>query len=94
MNENKYERGINITVRDLKDILEGLPDDMEVITTVTPEDNSNYVISFKHVRTAGILSNPYEPKPVLCIAPTESGTDMYALIEGTYGDTKCEKLLF
>lgn len=94
MSENNYERGINITVRDLKEILEGLPDDMEVITTVTPEDDSNYIVSFKRVRTAGILSNPCEQRPALCFAPSENGADMYTLIDSLHGDTTCEKLLF
>ena len=94
MSENNYERGINITVRDMKEILKGLPDDMEVITTVTPEDDSNYIISFKHVRTAGILSNMYEPKPALCLAPSKDGADMYTLMDIMRGDTTCEKLLF
>lgn len=41
-----YERGINVTVRDLMDCLEGLPDDMDVIVTVVTEDNGNNILGF------------------------------------------------
>ena len=89
-----YERGINITVRDLKDILKDLPDDMEVVSTVTPEDDTNNILAFIRIRTAGILSNPYEENKVLCLAPSTGGLDMFSLIKKLNGDTKCEKQLF
>ena len=51
---------INLTVGDLKDSIKDLPDDMDVIIPVTIEDDANYIVSFRHVRTLGILSNKYE----------------------------------
>lgn len=89
-----YERGINITVRDLKDILKDLPDDMDVIVTRTPEDDPNYILGFCHLRTAGILENPYEEKPALCLAYPTGGLDMSSLIRNLNGDTSCKKVLF
>lgn len=92
--EKNYDRGINLTVRDLRDCLEGLPDDMDVIITITPEDDPNYILGFNHIRTAGILSNHYEPKSALCLAPSSGGLDMFSLIDRLHGDTTCEKQLF
>ena len=89
-----YERGINVTVRDLMDCLEGLPDDMDVIVTVVTEDNGNNILGFRHVRTVGILENPYEEKPALCLAPSEGGADMYTLMNINKSDTICKKGLF
>lgn len=89
-----YEHGINITVRDLKDILKGLPDDMNIIVTSTPEDDPNYISSFMHLTTAGVLKNPYEEKPALCLAPSTDGLDIKSLLDKNGSDTECMKLLF
>ena len=93
-----YERGINVTVRDLRDCLEGLPDDMDVIIPVCEESDSNNILGFRHVRTIGILENVYEPKPAFCMAASENGADMYSLIgrnlDKSTRNTKCTKLLF
>lgn len=89
-----YEPGMDMTVRDLKAALKDLPDDMEVIVTAYAEDDANYIFGFRHVRTAGILKNPYEDKPALCLAPAMDGADMESLIENMHSDTNCEKVLF
>ena len=90
----EYECGINLTVRDLKECLKDLPDDMDVIVTVAPENEPNSVLGFKYVRTIGTLVNPYEAKPALCLAPTTDGLDMYGLMDRMHGATTVEKLLF
>ena len=89
-----YEPGMNMTVRDLKAALKNLPDDMEVIVTSTPEDDPNYISGFRHIRTAGLLKNPYEEDIALCIAPSMHGLDMESLLENIHSDTTCEKVLF
>lgn len=86
---------MNMTVKDLKAALKGLPDDMDVIVTTHDPHDANYIFGFKHIRTAGILSNEYEPEHALCLAPTEHGIDICTLLrDNGRGDTKCEKVLF
>ena len=67
---------INLTVGDLKDMIKDLPDDMDVIIPVTIEDDANYIVSFRHVRTLGVLSNKYEEKPALCLNGAQDGVDI------------------
>jgi len=85
---------INMTVKDLRDILKELPDDMDVIIPVVDEDDANYIVSFRHVRTAGILKHHYVPEPALCISTSADGVDMHTLIKLFNGDVTCEKVLF
>ena len=47
-------------VKDLKNILNGLPDDMPIIIPVIDEDDTNHIYGFRRVRTAGILECDYE----------------------------------
>lgn len=88
------EHGINMTVGDLKAVLKGLPDDMDVIITSTPENDPNYISGFRHIRTAGLLKNPYEDDIALCIAPSMHGLDIESLLHNVHSDTTCEKILF
>lgn len=60
----------NMRVKDLKAILEGLPDDMLVIIPVVDEEDVNHIFGFRKVRTAGILEDEDEAegeRKVLCI---------------------------
>ena len=89
-----YERGINVTVRDLKDCLEGLPDDMDVIIALCDERDANVILGYRHIRTIGILENKYEEKPALCLAASHDGADMYTLMGLNKSDTSVVKMLF
>lgn len=89
-----YERGINVTVRDLRECLEGLPDDMDVIIPVCDENNENNILGFRHARTIGILEHPVEPEPAFCIAISRDGADMYTLIKLNDKGVICKKVLF
>lgn len=89
-----YERGINVNVRDLRDCLEGLPDDMNVIIAVCDEHDANVILGYRHVRTIGLLENKYEEKPAFCVAASSGGADMYSLMELNRSDTICIKNLF
>ena len=50
--KNEYQ---NMHVKDLKKILNELPDDMPIIIPVIDEDDANYIYGFRYVRTAGRL---------------------------------------
>lgn len=91
---DNYERGMNVNVRDLRDCLEGLPDDMDVIIPVFDEHDENIIVGFRHMRTVGLLENQYEPKLALCLATARNGADMYSLMNYNKLNTKCVKGLF
>lgn len=93
--KTEYERGINVTVRDLKECLKDLPDDMDVIIPVHVEGDENKILGFRHARTAGLLATPTEEKPALCIATARDGADMYSLMRINAGrETSCIYQLF
>ena len=85
---------INLTVGDLKDRIKDLPDDMDVIIPVTIEDDANYIVSFRHVRTLGVLSNKYEEKPALCLNCAQDGVDIETQLNLNKLSTTCDKVLF
>lgn len=90
-----YEIGMNVTVRDLKDMLDGLPDDMEVIVPITNEHDPNNLFGFNRIRTAGILKSPMEPDMALCLAPSLGGLDIFSLVNNSKNVVaKVEKMLF
>lgn len=86
---------INMTVGDLKAILNELPGDMSIIIPVIDEDDANNIFAFRHVRTAGILYDEYEEKGdqrVLCLNAAADGADISTQIKSR--DVICEKVLF
>ena len=90
-----YERGMNVTVRDLKDILKDLPDEMEVIVPITNAYNPNDVFGFYRIRTAGVLKSPAEQDMALCLAPSLGGWDIYSLVNNSKNvAATVEKMLF
>lgn len=90
----KYERGINLKVRDLKDCLKDLPDDMNVIIPVCSIGDENVILGFRHARTVGLLENRYEKEPALCVATARDGADLYSLMNFNKRTSTCTKLLF
>lgn len=58
----------NLTVKDLKNTINDLPDDMILVIPVIDEDDSNIIHGFRIARTAAILKCESEnPDTVLCI---------------------------
>lgn len=85
---------VNLTVGKLKEILNDLPDDMEVIVPDYPNvKNPNVIDSFRYLRSAGILNNDYVSKPALCLAATIYGKNIKQLLDENKLDTWCDKLL-
>lgn len=92
---------INLTVKHLKEIIEKLPDEMNVVIPVIDEDDSNRIYGFRFVRTAGILTDLMLPddnieKNVLCINTASEGGRITSQLNGNgYGsDIYCKTLLF
>ena len=76
---NEYQ---NMRVKDLKRILEQLPDDMAVIIPVIDEEDANHIYGFRHVRTAGVLiSEGEQDREVLCL---NAAADCYDIADQVY----------
>lgn len=55
MNEHYIKNGYqNMLVKDLKKILNDLPDDMPIVIPVINEYDANYIYGFRYVRTAQV----------------------------------------
>ena len=85
---------VDMKVKDLKAILNELPDDMDVIIPVIGPDDANHISGFRHVRTAGILQCMDEDD-ALCINAADYGVDIYSQVnayDGRY--IACKRVLF
>ena len=91
-------------VRDLRDILDEVPDDMLVVIPVVDEDNVSRIFGFRKVRTAGVLENECEQegeRKVLCLNGAMRGQDIadqvyfsgrdVGVVEVLYGKSEYEK---
>lgn len=92
---NKNNKQQNMHVKDLKKILNELPDDMPIIIPVIDEDDSNHIYGFRYVRTAGELICEYEREPeVLCLSTGTDGQNIADQIHFSGRDVGVKKILF
>lgn len=85
----------NMRVKDLKDILSQLPDDMPVIIPVIDEDDCNRMFGFRYVRTAGELAcDGEQDREVLCLNAAADGKDIADQIYLSGRDVSVNKILF
>lgn len=82
---------INMKVKNLKEIVNQLPDDMDVIIPVISEDDANCIWAFRHVRTAGVLESDGE-QPALCLNAAADGLDISSQVKKS--DVICTRLMF
>lgn len=98
-NTNYYDF---MTVKDLKDILSKLPDEMLVVIPVVDEDDANKIYAFRKVRTAGILEcDSEECSKVICLNCAADGQDIadqvwfskldVSVLDILYGETKYDR---
>ncbi len=89
---NEYQ---NMYVKDLKKILNELPDDMPVIIPVIDEEDANHIYGFRHVRTAGVLiSDGEQDREVLCINAAADGQDIADQVYFSGRDVGVKNVLF
>lgn len=89
---NEYQ---NMRVKDLKRILEQLPDDMPIIIPVNDEDDANYIYAFRYVRTAGVLTSESErDREVLCLNAAKDGQDIADQVHFSGKDVGVKNVLF
>ena len=65
----------NMTVKELKEVLNECPDNMPVIIPVIDEDDVNHIYGFRHVRTVGVLMCNGE-EDACCLNTAEDGQDI------------------
>lgn len=86
---------INMRVKDLKHILEQLPDDMAVIIPVIDEEDVNHIYGFRHVRTAGVLISEGErDREVLCLNAAADMKDIADQVHLSGKDVAVKEILF
>ena len=86
---------INMRIKDLKHILEQLPDDMAVIIPVINEEDANHIYGFRHVRTAGVLiSEDEQDREVLCLNAAADGQDIADQVYFSGRDVGVKEVLF
>lgn len=89
---NAYQ---NMRVKDLKRILEQLPDDMAVIIPAIDEEDANHIYGFRHVRTAGILiSEGEQDREVLCLNAAADMMDIADQVHFSGRDVGVKEILF
>ena len=89
---NTYQ---NMRVKDLKRILEQLPDDMAVTIPVIDEEDANHIYGFRHVRTAGVLiSEGEQDREVLCLNTAADMKDIADQVYFSGRDVGVKKILF
>ena len=83
----------NMYVKDLKKILNELPDDMPIIIPVIDEDDANHIYCFRHVRTAGVLAS-YGEENACCLNAAADGQDIADQVHFSNKDVSVESILF
>ena len=83
----------NMYVKDLKKILNELPDDMPIIIPVINEDDANHIYGFRHVRTAGVLES-YGEDNACCLNAAADGQDIADQVHFSGRDVGVKSILF
>lgn len=87
--KNEYQ---NMRVKDLKKILNELPDDMPIIIPVIDEDDANRIYGFRHVRTVGVLAS-YGEEDACCLNSAD-GQDIADQVHFSGKDVGVKNILF
>ena len=88
---------IDMRVKDLKKILDGLSDEMIVVIPVIDEDDANHIYGFRKVRTAGILVDEYsdeDEREVICLNAAADEQDIADQIHFSGRDVSVKEILF
>ena len=87
---DKYK---NMYVKDLKKILNKLPDDMPIIIPVIDEDDANHIYCFRHIRTAGVLAS-YGEEDACCLNAAADWQDIADQVHFSDIDVSVKSILF
>lgn len=85
----------DMRVRDLKEIINNLPDDMIVIIPIIGEDDVNKLFGFRKVRTAGVLEcSSEEDREALCLNGACDGQDIADQVHFSGKDVGVKEVLY
>ena len=87
----------DMKIKDLKNLIDKLPDDMLVIIPVIDEDDANHIYGFRKVRTAGILVDEYADKnemEVLCLNAAADEQDIADQVHFSGKEVGVKEILF
>ena len=85
----------DMRIKDLKDIINNLPDDMIVVMPVIDEDDANYIYGFRKVRTAGVLvCEGEEDREALCLNAAADDHDIADQVHFSGKDVSVKDILF
>lgn len=85
----------DMKVKDLKEIIKDLPDEMLVIIPVIDEDDANRIYGFRKVRTAGILNcEGEEDRDAFCLNAAAGGQDIADQVHFSGKDVAVEEVLY
>lgn len=91
--EKKRKCMKNMTVKDLKEILNECPDNMPVIIPVIDEDDANHIYGFRHVKTVGILTSDGE-EDACCLNAAADEQDIADQVHFSGRDVGVKSILF
>ena len=85
---------MDLRIRDIKNIIKGLPDDMLVVIPVVDDSDVDHIYAFRKVRTAGILVSDHEDdREVLCLNGATDGYDIADQIDFSQIDVDVKEIL-
>ena len=85
----------DMTIKDLKTIIDGLPDSMIIVIPAIDEEDANHMYGFRKVRTAGILSSEGEEcREVFCINAAADNFNIADQVHYSGRDVGVEKILY
>ena len=85
----------NMRVKDLKNILNDLPDEMLVIIPVVDLNDVNLIYGFRKVRTVGILRcETEEDSEVICLNGAADGQDIADQVWFSEKDVDVKEVLY
>ena len=71
----------NLTVGELKELLEMVPDTVDVVVPVIDEHDPDLILGFRYAKTMGLLTSKYEKRPVFCINTASGNYDIVTQVE-------------
>ena len=85
----------DMKVRDLKNIIKDLDDDLTIVIPIISEEDVNAIYGFRKVRTAGILTGETEEnKDVLCLNGATPGTKLDTQVAFSSKDVDVKDVLY
>ena len=87
---------MDLRIKDLKNIINQLPDNMLVVIPVIDKNDVNNILGFRKIRTAGILSDSNDPidSEAFCLNGAANEMDIADQIYFSDRDINVEDILF